>query len=609
MLAAIQYRGPDHLEARAYSLNEDFHITVGQVRLAILDPSPEANQPFELGDHSITFNGEFYNFRDLRHELEKQGAAFRTTSDTEVALTLLAQQGISALDQLHGMFAGVYVDRKHGRVHLFRDRLGKKPLYLYQQGDEFLFASEPRAILAVINSYPAIDALSLSQYFMLSYIPGGSIFKGMTQLAPGHRLECQSPSDRKTQRWYHPNPVTNPNEEDLEPLFMDAVAKRMISDVPLGAFLSGGLDSSLVVAAMSRLSSKKVHSFSVRFAGPQAFDESVFARQLASHCNTQHDEITLDPQRLCHLVPQVLDHFDEPFGDSSAVPSYLVAREARRHFTVALSGDGADEVFAGYRKYLGESYLKRLGPYWLRRRLLKPLVKFLPSGRTNKLLENARRIKRLLDGDAATAAERHVRWLHMSPIDYASLLDPVLAHHRPDIVAGLVEKLPKHALLNDRLKFDQDIVLVNDMFVKIDRMSMKASLELRSPLVDHRLVEFANGLPANRKLMGSHRKRILVERLGHMLPSSILKRPKSGFEMPIGAWLRSDLKSWAEKELFDHTETGEWVNRTALKEIWQSHQSGRHDMTEPIWYHLVFAHWLGRYQSRKLHLMPESDHV
>lgn len=609
MLRTIAYRGPDHLEARAYKLSRNLHLTVGQVRLAIVDLSAAANQPFELeSGHMLTFNGEFYNFNEVRQDLSAD-TRWRTHSDTEVALRLLARDGIAGLNRLDGMFAGVYLDAPAAKIHLFRDRFGKKPLYILPSADRLYFASEPKAILALLDRYPNLDQAALARYFMLGYIPDDrTAFQGMFQLPAGHHMSLSAAEPTASTAWYQADPNSQLGEDDLEPLFMKAVEKRMISDVPLGAFLSGGLDSSLVVAAMARLSDSKVNTFSVRFDGPQSFDESEYARLVARHCATQHEEISLDTDVLSELVPQVLDHFDEPFGDSSAVPSYLVSREARRHFTVALSGDGADEVFAGYRKYLGEYYIRKLGPYWLRRLFWSPAVQLLPHGRTSRILEAGRRVRRLLRGDAKRAASRHVRWLQMGGVDYDRLLQGPMATQRTTIEHELAARLPPSPTLNDLLMFDQQLVLTHDMFVKVDRMSMKASLEVRSPFVDHAIVELANRLPAERKLKGTQRKRVLVERLGHLVPHEILQRPKAGFEMPIGAWLRTSLKRYAEHVLFQSAETAPWVQLDQLRRIWDSHQNGGKDMTEPLWYHLVHAHWFQRYQSRQLHRCAEPVH-
>ncbi|MDJ0836039.1 MAG: asparagine synthase (glutamine-hydrolyzing) [Acidobacteriota bacterium] len=598
MLAAIAYRGPDHREVKAYRAANGACLTVGQARLAILDPRPEANQPFESvdGRTNLTFNGEFYNFLDLREELERSGANFRTRSDTEVALELFRRYGADALDRLWGMFAGAYFNLQTGELLLFRDRLGKKPLYLYRHAGRLYFASEPKAILAALDHVPQPDPEAVARFFYLGYVPADCcIYEGMWKLGAGCYLKPE-PSGKpdREERWYRPENTEPEPEERLEDLFMDAVAKRMIADVPLAAFLSGGLDSSLVVAAMSRMSSQSVHTFSVRFAGPQAMDESPYARMVAEHCGTRHHEVVLDVSGLKEALPLVLDHFDEPFGDSSAVPMWLVSREARRHFTVALTGDGADEVFAGYRKYLSNHYLARLGPYALRRWLWRPPVLLLPTGRTNKFLELNRRMRRLLAADHPYAGPRHVNLLHMSPVSAETTFGKNLDGQTFAAVKSLLaDRLPRDADLNSILKFDQDLVLQDDMFVKIDRMSMKASLEVRSPLVDHRIVELANGLAPQRKLNGNVRKRVLLERLGHLLPPAILDRPKTGFEMPLGAWLREDLAAWTEERLFDGP-THDWVDHAALRKIWDQHRQGRRDCTETLWHHIVFATWLQR---------------
>lgn len=597
MLSAIAYRGPDHTGVAVRQGADGGFLTVGQARLAIVDLSPEANQPFQSANDeaSLTFNGEFYNFLDLRAELEAEGVGFRTRSDTEVALTLLQKEGPAALDRLWGMFAGAFYERS-GRLLLFRDRLGKKPLYLYRHQGRLYFASEPKAILAVLDHVPPPHPSALADYLYLGYVPDDTcIFSGMEKLPAGHYLELRHGETGTPRRWYHPEREPVPSMDQLQDVFMDAVAKRMIADVPLAAFLSGGLDSSLVVAAMSRISTKTVHTFSVKFAGKQAFDESSYARMVADHCGTEHHEVVLDAEGLRDAVPDVLDHFDEPFGDSSAVPTWLVSRAARRQFTVALTGDGADEVFAGYRRYLADHYLSKLGPYALRRMLWKPLLSLLPTGRTNRVLETARRMRRLLSCDAPDRRGRHINLLHMIPRDSDHGFGSGLAGLSfSDVRARLRERLPADADMNDSLRFDQDLVLRDDMFVKIDRMSMKASLELRSPLVDHRLVALANGLSISEKLKGTARKRVLVERLGHLLPPQVLQRPKTGFEMPLGAWLRDDLSAWCEGLLFHTSGSETWFDRNVLREFWSAHKSGRMDCTEMIWYHLVLNNWLKR---------------
>jgi len=595
MLATIRYRGPDHLEVKQWRSPTGACLTVGQARLAILDLSPEANQPFESADgrSCLTFNGEFYNFQALRHELEAQGETFHTSSDTEVALRCLDRQGAQALPKLWGMFAGAYYRNDSGELILFRDRFGKKPLYVYPHGDKLYFASEPKAILAVLDHMPEPDDSALLRYFYLGYVPTDAcVYRRMYKLPAGALLTVNADLNPNVERWFEPEAEPAPPETDLEALFLDAVRLRMIADVPLAAFLSGGLDSSLVVAAMSQAGTRPVHAFSVRFAGPQVLDESKYARLVAKHCGAEYDETTLDADALADAMPEALAHFDEPFGDSSAVPMLLVSRAARKRFTVALSGDGADEFFAGYRKYLVEHYLRRLGPRPLRR-LWRPLLDLLPTGRANRWLEFNRRARRLLRGDAPTAALRHVRLLHTAAVNEAPLLGPRFAASNFDgYVAELASRLPAAAGLNDRLRFDQDLVLQDDMFVKVDRMSMLASLEVRSPFVDHRLARLANALPPERKLHGTSRKKVLVERLGHLLPPEILDRPKTGFEMPLGAWLRGELRSWTEQLLFHEADTSDWVDRAALERVWRLHRNGRLDCTETLWRHMAFAAWL-----------------
>jgi asparagine synthase (glutamine-hydrolysing) len=317
---------------------------------------------------------------------------------------------------------------------------------------------------------------------------------------------------------------------------------------------------------------------------------------VAAHCGTEHHEVVLDAGVLKDSLQTVLDHFDEPFGDSSAVPTYLVSREARRQFTVALSGDGADEVFAGYRKYLSEHYLAMLGPYFLRRFVIAPLTGLLPTGRTGRLLELFRRIRRVLRADAPSRRQRVVAMLNMSPLDTGDTLGTKLGTHDFSAVRALLEAyLPAEPDLNDCLRFDQRLVLRDDMFVKVDRMGMKASLEVRSPFVDHHLIALANGLAPARKLDGTTRKKVLIEQLGHHLPAAIATRPKSGFEMPLGAWLRDDLAAWTNARLFDNRLDREgWVDHTALRRIWDLHRSGRSDCTEAIWQNIVFAAWFER---------------
>jgi len=598
------HRGPDD-----QGYYRDGRVGLSFRRLSIIDLAG-GNQPLTNEDGSVIVvcNGEIYNYRELRADLEAKGHRFRTQCDVETLPHLFEEYGERFVDHLNGQFAIALYHKPERRLYLVRDQFGIAPLFYAVADGRLIFGSEIKALLACPFLPKKVDPRGLDQ--VLSF-PGlvspVTMFEGVRSMRPGHFVVVEPGSGEPEQREYwdlvYPLATDALDRRDdawyaehLAERLLRSVSLRLRADVPVACYLSGGLDSSLVVAAMSRAATERVHTFSVRFDGPQAMDESPYARLVAAHCGTEHHEVVLDVATLKDALPVVLDHFDEPFGDSSAVPMWLVSREARRQFTVALSGDGADEVFAGYRKYLSEHYLSMLGPYLLRKLLVKPLTGILPTGRTGRWLELFRRMRRVLAADAPNRRDRLVRLLHMSPLDTGTTLGTKTGTFGFDRVrARLADRLPPDPDLNDALRFDQGLVLRDDMFVKVDRMSMKASLEVRSPFVDHHLVALANGLDPKRKLDGTSRKKVLIERLGHLLPPEIATRPKTGFEMPLGAWLRDDLAGWTEERLFaNRTGREGWVDHGSLRRIWDLHKSGRLDCTEAVWQHIVFASWFER---------------
>jgi asparagine synthase (glutamine-hydrolysing) len=564
MNAVLAHRGPD--DAGIYY---DGPVGLAHRRLSIIDLSPAGHQPMSNEDGTvwIVFNGEIYNFQALRPELVSRGHRFRSNSDTEVILHLYEEHGTGCLPFLRGMFAFAIWDGPRRQLFLARDRLGKKPLCYQQDARALRFASEAKAILQDPDVEARPDAGSVSQYLTFGYVPSpASAFHGFQRLPPGHFLTCRDGRVTVTRYWRLPRARKVQRSEaewgrEIVARLEEAVRLRLISDVPLGAFLSGGIDSSAVVAMMSRVSSRPVKTFSIGFEEPE-YDELAYARQVAQRFGTEHHELVVRPDAAA-VLPKLAWHFDEPFGDSSAVPTYYVAQLTRQHVTVALNGDAGDESFGGYDRYvanlLAASFDRWPGSAAARRIIRHGLRWWQPSGKRTSVLSRGRRF---LEGLVEPPERRYARWFcHFHGDRRRELLTPEFQGAAGDgdelaPMLDLYRTTDAPDFGDATLGVDAALYLPDDLLVKVDIASMAHALEARSPFLDHEFMEFAATIPFDLKVRGRTKKYILKRALAGLLPQQILHRPKMGFGVPIDHWLRHELRDLAYDTLLSPRAVG-----------------------------------------------------
>jgi asparagine synthase (glutamine-hydrolysing) len=608
MCRAFSYRGPD---------DEGYHIAppvgLGHRRLSIIDLSPAGHQPMSNEDGTlwIVFNGEIYEFEALRERLLRSGHTLKSRTDTETVLHLYEEEGFGCISRLNGMFAFALWDAPRRRLWLVRDRLGIKPLYYFWDGERLLFASELKAILKDPRVKREIDPEALELYLTLNYIPAPwTIFRNIRKLPPATYLVAERGGISLETFWdVDPAPGTGspiPPEERKRSVFSlleASVKRRLIADVPLGAFLSGGIDSSIIVALMARNSSRPVQTFSIGYKDLPSFDETNYAREVARFNGTDHHEFKLGHRDILDAFPHVLENVDEPFADSSSVPTYIVSRETRRHVTVALSGDGGDELFAGYRMYLGEYWARYYGkiPRVLGDGLIAPLIRLLPDRRDRPGLEKVRRVKKFVRGMSGSFPGRFCGWREIfTPSERQRLLTAPPGE-------SLFLTLTRRAVDMHKDRFGPDLVnlmlyldvkglLPGDMLTKVDRMSMVNSLEVRVPFLDYTFVEHAFRLSGDTKLGPWGGKHILLETFKPLLPPLLHNRAKWGFEMPIGAWLRNELQFLINDYLQESAVRRHGLfHYPVIRELVQAHMSGRRDTSWHLWNLIVFQHWVERY--------------
>ena len=585
----------------------DGRCALGHTRLAVIDPSPAGAQPMTRGDLTISYNGEIYNFKALRDDLRKEGESFSSDSDTEILLAGWRVWGEALLPRLQGMFAFAIWDARTGGLTLARDRFGKKPLVYRRDGGRVAFASDLVALGRLTDAPAAMDRAALHDLFTWRFIPAPrTILAGAHKLPPGHLARIDG-SGMTLRRWHDlaaARPARFADEaaaiEALRTRFDAAVADRLIADVPIGAFLSAGLDSALVAASMTRQAARP-RTFTIGFEGAAAYyEERPGARAVSRHLGTDHTEMGVTEGEALAALESVFDGLDEPFADSSALPTYLVSREIRRHVTVALSGDGADEVFGGYRKYQGELLAERYRrlPRWLRAGAIEPLAACLPENKANPVLERLRRGRRFLAHAGKPAAARQAGWAAlMDAPERAALLGP---DPRPETPEATFARLRAETgaggdAINVLLGADIAFGLPGDMLAKLDRMSMANGLEARCPFLDHRVVECAAAMPGPFKLARGAGKRILRRAFADRLPAEIFDRPKKGFEAPIAQWLVGPLADLARRAtdperlrrqgLFAPNLPGGWYDDLA---------AGRRDTSEKLWTLIAFQAWAER---------------
>ncbi len=600
MTAVLAHRGPD-----GDGVHVDGPAGLGHRRLSIIDLAGGA-QPIgnEDGTVWVVLNGEIYNFRDLRADLEARGHRFATRSDTEAIVHLYEERGDDCVQALAGMFAFALWDSRRRRLLLARDRLGKKPLYYaHRPGRALTFGSELKAVLVDPQVPCEIDLEALDRYLGLLYIPApATIFRDVRKLPAGHLLVADAAGVSIREYWDvrfvdGPRRTTQQYAGELRDLLGQAVQARLVSDVPLGAFLSGGLDSSTVVALMAQLADRPVVTASVGFRESD-HDERPSARLVAGRlgCDARESEVT---PRIRDLLPRLVWHFDEPFADSSAVPTYYVSKVAREHVTVALSGDGGDELLAGYPRHFWDRWEARARPLARPAGAVRAVGRWWPSRlRGGNVLTHLA----LTPGDACArkhsaelfrdAAKRGLYSEDMART--AAGFDPLAVHR------AHYERCDARDPLDRSLYVDLKTYLADDILVKVDRMSMAHGLEVRAPFLDHRVVEFVAGLPAALKLRGRTTKFVLREAMRSLLPEAVLARPKHGFTVPLRRWLRGELRELVEDLLFEpRAEQRGWFNPRTVKQLWADHSDGVRDAGHQLWLLLMLELWCRAFLDRR----------
>jgi asparagine synthase (glutamine-hydrolysing) len=597
MALRIQHRGPDE---EGFLLRDGVGFAFRRLRVIDLDTGSQP-QRNEDGTVHVVFNGEIYNHAELREWLVARRHELRTRSDTEVLVHLWEELGPDLVHRLNGMFAFAIWDHRERSLFLARDRLGIKPLLWAETDEGLVFGSEMGCITEAGGADLTIDPVAMHQYLSWGAIPAPRTpYQGVRRLPPAHRL-LWSDGRAQISRYWHPldDPKTPASYDEatrrLRELLEDSVRLRMISDVPLGAFLSGGVDST-AIAGLMRARSDDVNTFSIGFADEPVFDETEYAREAAAFHGTRHVEKQLRSADIRDVITDVLDSVSEPFGSASLLPTYVVSRETRREMTVALSGDGADELFAGYEKYLGDVYRDwwHKIPAGLRRFALTPALRALPASRASSLGELGRKAHRFLDGVEGDAATRHDLWMRFLGAAEASRLlgDDDLSNPGLDLIREIHADFADRGgtdPLNRILFTDLSLALPTDMLRKVDTASMLNSLEVRVPFLDHRIVSFAMGMPGDWKMTGTHRKRILKDAVRDLLPPGIQKRPKAGFDVPVGEWLKHDLR-----DMFWDTvciDGAVPLDRKLLEKWYGEHCSGRVDRSKILWAVFTLRWW------------------
>ncbi|MBO0862519.1 MAG: asparagine synthase (glutamine-hydrolyzing) [Chloracidobacterium sp.] len=602
MCDVITHRGPD---------DEGFHIegglAIGMRRLSIIDVA-SGRQPISNEDGSvwIVFNGEIYNFAELRAELIARGHIFQTRTDTETIVHLYEDEGERCVERLRGMFAFAIFDRRGQKIFIARDRVGKKPLHYTVVGGAFVFGSEIKSLLQhpEVKREPNLEAIS--DYLSFGYVPDpATAFRGINKLPPGHTLTFRDGGVSLRRYWDYeygqaarePDRPESYYIERLRDLIAESVRLRLVSEVPIGAFLSGGIDSSVIVAMMSREINEPVKTFSIGF-NEASFDELRYARIAARHFKSDHHEFVVTPD-VCRLVEEIIWHHDEPFADMSCVPGYVVSKMAREFVTVALSGDGGDEVFAGYGRYTVDREHERFEriPQFIRRHFIASLSRALPRSAYGK---------NFLNYIALDCDESYIEHLSFFNADakrdlFSAELRQATAGH---VSADAFQKIYNAPITTDRLErllyLDSKTYLPGDILTKVDRMSMAHSIETRAPLLDQKLIEFVETIPSSLKLRGATGKYILKRAVEGLVPDEILHRPKHGFSVPLVHWFNHELREMLQDTLTDRTtrERG-YFNQRAIRVLIDEHGRGRRDNSHHLWGFLILELWFRAFIDRR----------
>ena len=622
MAQILAHRGPDD---SGVFVEASVGLALGFRRLSILDLSPAGHQPMlsACGRYVIVFNGEIYNHHELGDELQQLGHIFRGHSDTEIILEGVALQGAeSFIPRLWGMFAIALWDRQERTLLLARDRLGKKPLYYGRSGTVFMFGSELKAFHAHPKFDLRIDRNSLKLFFRHGYVPSPyTIYENVYKVMPGHYIRVRNAQIHEQICYWDALQIASQNREfdgsdedainQLEMLLRDATARRMIADVPIGAFLSGGIDSSTVVALMQAHSTQRVKTFSIGFH-TEGYNEAEAAKSVAGYLGTDHTELYVTPAEAQAVIPLLPHIYDEPFADASQIPTYLVSKLARSQVTVSLSGDGGDELFAGYNRYMWAKRIwKQTSLLPLQARVLSAKTihaisptsydklydifeRFLPARYHQRLPGD--KLHKLADILAATGQDDLYKQLISTwKMPEQLVIDENGSEHNIMVAEKIRERIPDY--MERMMYWDMVGYLPDDILVKVDRASMAVSLEARSPLLDHRVAEWAWSMPARLKQQNGQSKWVLRQVLNRYVPPSLIDRPKMGFGIPIDVWLRGPLRGWAEELLAENRiRDGGYLEPSIVRKTWQAHQSGNRNLQYQLWTVLMFQAWLDKYQ-------------
>jgi asparagine synthase (glutamine-hydrolysing) len=618
MADALHHRGPDD---SGVWVDDAAGLAFGHRRLSIIDLSPLGHQPMvsRSGRTVLIYNGEVYNHRELRAELEGAGVEFRSESDTEVILEACEKWGVDVTtSRLIGMFAFAVWDRSDQTLTLVRDRLGIKPLYWGNLGGTIVFASELKALRQHPQFSGEIDRTAIARFLRFNYVPAPyTIYRGIQKLRPASIVTLRRDAvPRERVFWSLQNVVRKglaeraeslsetAAEERLDQLLRDAVKRRMVADVPLGAFLSGGIDSSAVVALMQAQSDRPVRTFTVGFSD-RHYNEAVYAKDVAAHLGTDHTELYVEPSHALDVIPKLSLMYDEPFGDSSQIPTFLISELTRQHVTVALSGDGGDEVFAGYNRYLLASSLGRWlsVPKSVRRAAARMIVsvsprrwdsvlRHTPGGSHRKRVgDKLHKLAGVMTADGSDMLYERLTTFWGDTTDLvvgAQALPEFVEEEFATSIPGQIER---------EQYLDTITYLPDDILTKIDRASMAVSLEARVPLLDHRVIEFVWGLPTDYRIRNGKTKWLLRRVLSRYVPDDLVNRPKMGFGVPLDSWLRGPIRDWAEA-LLDETRLRQegYLDPSPIREKWEEHISGTRNWHYALWGVLMFQAWLEREQ-------------
>ena len=594
-------RGPDN---QSFELFDS--VALGHARLSIIDTSESAHQPFtdSSGDYVITFNGEIYNYLEIKRDLEFHGYTFKTSSDTEVLLYSFIAWGKDCLNKLNGFFAFCIYNKKTRGLFIARDRYGIKPLHVYTDYNKIIWASELKAILA-FDIIKKLDHNSLGAYFKLNYIPKDmSIFENVKKLLPGQFITISETGDSKVESYYsieidpynYSKLSYDEAKKELDNKLRESVEKRLVSDVPLGCFLSGGIDSSVISGIASEVK-PDLNTFSIGFADEPLFDETSYAELVAKKFKTNHHVFKLKNDDFLHSLDSFEKYIDEPFADSSALAVNVLAERTKPHVTVSLSGDGADELFSGYNKHHAEYMIRQNMPLNKALKMTPNIWKYLPQSRNSKLGDLFRKLDKFSQGLSMNQKERYWAWIGLTSDEEVKKLLNV-GFNNQFLKKDVVSRIGLTNDFNDYLWSDLELVLPGDMLTKVDLMSMNNSLEVRVPFLDHELVNFVNTLPANYKIDKGSRKKILQDTYRSFLPEELYHRPKHGFEVPLLKWFKGPLRAVINDLLLNKEfilSQGVFNYSQIRKIVEKLRSSNPGDTASRVWAILVFQFWWKKY--------------